>query len=231
MNKPVKLSAIHHAGEKWGGQFIGHAGWRVVQMFRSVETETAAARRAVALCDQSHNGKIRVEGQNAGQLLQADELAINAGKKTDHGHIYRLRPDLFFLHIEPGSEGGTPIVTAEDVALTLAQQAQTLPALITVTDITHGHAELWLVGPHSGALLSRLCGLDFHDSQFRNGAAKQSRVAKTTQLIIRRDRGNLPAYGVIGARSLGAYLWQTMMQAGDDFGIQPMGQAALEQLQ
>ena len=55
-------------------------------------------------------------------------------------------------------------------------------------------------------------------------------MAKTAQLIIRRDRNELPAYAVIGARSFGTYLWQTILEAGADLGLEPMGQAALNQL-
>ncbi len=230
MNKPVKLSAIHHAEEKWQGQFMAQLGWQVVQMFSSVELETAVARQSVAVCEQSHNGKIRVEGPSAGRLLHVGELAVHAGQQTKHGHVYRLRPDLYFVHIGVKSDGHTPALNVDEVALTLAQDAQTNPDLITVTDVTHGLAELWLVGPRSAELLSRLCGLDFHNSRFPNGAAKQSSVAKTAQLIIRHDQGDVPAYALIGPRSLGAYLWQTIMQAGSDLAVQPIGQAALEQL-
>jgi sarcosine oxidase subunit alpha len=213
MTQPVKLSPIQQFAEKWQGQFVMQEGWQVVQMYRSLEAETAVAQQSIALCDQSHNSKIRVEGQTAGQLLQADELAINAGKQLDDGYVYRLRRELFFVH----------------TAVPPIQHTTT--DLITITDVTHGNAELWLVGPRSAELLSRLCGLDFHDSQFPNHTAKQSSLAKTTQLIIRRDVSKLPAYGIIGTRSLGMYLWPTLMQAGRDLGIEPIGLAAFNQLQ
>jgi heterotetrameric sarcosine oxidase gamma subunit len=177
---------------------------------------------SVALCDQSHNGKIRIEGQTAGVMLDADELAIGAGKAVDDGWICRLRQDLFFVTTGAG--------VVADVAVPLTQQAPNHPDLITVTDVTHGNAELWLIGPNSAELLSRLCGLDFHDSQFSNGTAKQSSVAKTSQLIIRCDLKDVPAYALIGSRSLAAYLWQTIMEAGQDLGIQPIGLAALRPL-
>jgi heterotetrameric sarcosine oxidase gamma subunit len=96
--------------------------------------------------------------------------------------------------------------------------------------MTHGRAELRLIGPASAELLSRLCGLDFHPSAFPNLTARQSSLAKTTQLIIREDIGALPAYSLVGARSLGAYLWLAIMQAGRDLDIGPLGQAALDRV-
>ena len=180
------------------------------------------ARQAVALCDQSHNGKIRVEGQTAAEFLQASDLAINQGKHTAIGSVYRLRQDLLFISTQPD--------TVREIVADLVKMGNGREDLITITDVTHGHAELWLVGPKSAELLSRLCGLDFHESQFPDGTAKQGSVAKTAQLIIRRDCAQLPAYAIIGARSFGTYLWQTILEAGADLGLEPMGQAALEQL-
>jgi heterotetrameric sarcosine oxidase gamma subunit len=116
-----------------------------------------------------------------------------------------------------------------DTQASLAQQAKDSPGLITVTDMTYGQAELWLIGPKSVAVLSRICGLDFHDSHFPNGAAKQASAAKTNQIIIRRDLGEVPAYMLIGPRSLAAYLWNSIMKAGQDLGILPVTTSTLEE--
>ena len=88
-----------------------------------------------------------------------------------------------------------------------------------------------MIGPASQELLSKVCGLDFHPSVFPNETAKQSSLAKTTQLIIRRDIGKLPAFSIIGAQSLGPYVWDTPMEAGREFGIVPIGRAALAALE
>lgn len=205
-----KHTPIYEIAKKLDAEFAELDGWQVAHRFGQ-----AADMESVALSDQSHNGKIRIEGRTAGMMLDADELAVGAGKAVKYGRIYRLRRDLFFVTTEAG--------TVADVAGSLTTLAADQPDLITVTDVTHGNAELWLIGPQSTELLSRLCGLDFHDSQFPNGTAKQSSVAKTTQLIIRRDLGDVPAYAIIGGRSLAAYLWQTILEAGQDLGIQPIG--------
>ncbi len=212
----MKLSPIYEIAKQLNAEFVEQAGWQVAQNLGKV-----ASIESVALCDQSHNGKIRIEGQTAGAMLDADELAIGASKAVEYGLIYRLRQDLFFVSVAGYSE---------ETAVTFTNQAANSPDLITVTDMTHGSPELWLIGPNSAELLSRLCGLDFHDSQFPNGTAKQSSVAKTSQLIIRHDLGETPAYTLIGGRSFAAYLWQTILDAGQDLGIQPIGSAVLESL-
>ncbi|MCP4422217.1 MAG: aminomethyl transferase family protein [Chloroflexi bacterium] len=219
----IMHTPIYEIAKRENAQFDDLQGWQVVKSFASIEQETAVSRTHVTLSDQSHNGRIRIEGQTAGAMLRADELAIGESKAVAYGHLYRLRRDLFFVRTAAGDVGET--------AVNLSQQASDSPELITVTNITHGNAELWLVGPKSAELLSRLCGLNFDDSQFSDGVAKQSSVAKTTQIIIRHDLEGLPVYALIGGRSLAAYLWQTIMQAGQDLGIQPIGFAALGQLE
>jgi sarcosine oxidase gamma subunit len=77
----------------------------------------------------------------------------------------------------------------------------------------------------SAELLGRLCALDFHPGQFPDSSARQTSVAKTTQLIIRDDLddGRVLSYSVVGARSLGAYLWEAILDSGRDLDIRPLG--------
>lgn len=222
MTTPVKRSPIHYAEEKWQGLFIEQAGWQVVQLYSSIEKETAVIRQGLALCDQSHRGKVLVEGARAGELLSVAGVTVGAGQITALGRVYCLRPDLFFITTSTGGEAAA--------LAGLEKAGDGRDDLVTITDVTHGRAELWVVGSHGRRLLSRLCGLDFHDSQFPAGTAKQSSLAKTSQLIIRHDVADVPAYALIGPRSLGAYLWQTIMETGDDLGLEPLGQAVLDQV-
>jgi heterotetrameric sarcosine oxidase gamma subunit len=138
-------------------------------------------------------------------------LAINQGAVIPDGVVYRLRQDLFLLNTAVAGE------TAVHANLEEAIQAQVV--FVTVTDGTHGRFQFQLRGERSPVLLSRVCGLDFHDSQFPNLTAKQSSVAKTAQIIMRQDVDEVRAYFLLGARSLAVYVWQTLQQAGQDLGL------------
>ncbi len=219
----TKFSPIYEIAKQMGAKFIDQGNWQVAERFGAVEQETAVAQQSVAISDQTGNGRIRIEGNSAGKMLEGDGLAIGASQEMAYGNLYRLRQDLFFVCTEMGMN--------EETAVQLNKQAQNSNDLITVTDVSHGTAELWLVGPQSPDLLSRLCGLDFHDNQFPNKTAKQSSVAKTKQLIIRQDMENSTAYALIGSRSLAAYLWETILEAGKDLGIQAIGMTAFAVLQ
>ena len=184
------------------------------------------ARQGVVLADLSARGKLQVEGETSDRLLEAlwnvPNLPVGQGADIAAGQIYRLRADRYYI--------STPSGVEEGALRSLMNATQSADGLITVTDLTHGRTELYLLGPASADLLSRLCGLDFHPAAFPNLTAKSSSVAKTTQLIIHRDLAGLPGFALIGAASLGAYLWETISQAGSDLGVTPMGQSALDNL-
>lgn len=228
---PAKLTPIHDTARELGAYFVDLAGWQVPQVFSSAEEEVTVARRSVALVDGSASGKIVVEGLPAEAVLQATwaipSLAIGQGVFLDSKYVFRLRDDQFFIHLDAGTEA--------EVVKTLTEEVEKSGELVVVNDITHGRADLLLVGPRSTQLLSRLCNLDFHPNQFPDLGAKQSSVAKTHQLILRKDLKppdgpSILAYSLIGARSLAAYLWQTILEAGHDLDLAPIGWSALERL-
>ncbi len=219
---PIKLTPLYSTAQHMGATFTEQRGWRIPEVYTTPEAEIAAAQGDLALADETPNGKLLLEGDQAESVLMdafdLDALKINEG----HDGIYRLRNDLFFISTPPGRE-----VSARKKLRTASTASE---QFVTVTDITHGRAEIRVIGPDSRKLLSKVCGLDFQPSAFPNETAKQSSLAKTTQLIIRRDIGELSAFSIIGSQSLGPYVWDTLMEAGREFGIVPIGTAALAAL-
>ena len=221
----VKLTPLHRLTRDQGAQFVDQKDWSVPEVFGSREDEVAASREGVMLADETPNGKLLVEGTDGaavlGRTFSLSELEIGSGALTEQVCVYRLRQDLFFIHTPPGAEQETRRQI----------RSGTKESFVTCTDITHGRTEIRVVGPASRDLLSKVCGLDFADGAFPNGAAWQSSVAKTTQLIIRRDIGKLPGFSLIGGRSSGAYLWEVLIEAGRDWETGPIGLAALVSLE
>ena len=226
-NLPIKLTPLHSVSQQCNAQLIEHQGWKISQVYTTLEEELEAARQRVAIADVSPNGKIMVQGNQAHAFLTATldlpTITINAGTSVMDVKIYRLRNDIFFISTLPGKE--------EIIIENLMAATQESNQFITITDVTHGRSEIMIVGPDSQELLSKLCGLDFHPSVFPDMTAKQSSFAKTIQLIIRRDIIGLTAFSVIGARSLGEYLWHTIIEAGYEWDITLIGQLALNTLQ
>jgi heterotetrameric sarcosine oxidase gamma subunit len=222
-----KETASYTSAQSEGATFTEEAGWLVPQQFGDGEAARQIARQGVALADRSAWGRVTIAGAGSEGLVRriwnATALPVNRGEAVAAGYVYRLRHDRYFLSTPPGR--------AADAIIMVEGAVAAADGLITVTDQSHGQAELWLVGPMASTLLGRLCGLDFHPTQFPNLCARESSVAKTKQLIVRRDVGAVHAYALIGARSLGAYLWQTIITAGQGLPFALLGEAPLRQLE
>ncbi len=218
---PVKLSPLHETARNLGARFEKTSGWQVPDVYSTLEAETAAAVRGVALADETANGKLLVEGAEAKTVWGSPDVEIGRGLAADSHRAYRLRDDCFFVSTPPG--GDIP------VRRTLMERASA--RFVSVTNLTHARSEIRVMGTSASTLMSRVCGLDFTGGAFPDGAAKQTSVARTTQLVIRRDIDDLPAYSVLGARSLAAYLWDILMEAGADLQIAPVGRGAVRALE
>jgi sarcosine oxidase subunit alpha len=228
MSLPHKVTALHATTERLGARYVDHmGGWRFPGGYATVEDEIAAIRAGCGLADVTPHGKLQIEGDAAHAALAAafDHApeAIHSGRRVPAGYLFRLRPDLFYLSTPPGRES--------DAASQIEAAVAGLGLFVTVTDVTHGLADLCLIGPNSALVLSHLCGLDFRDAAFPNLAGQHSSVAKTRQLIRRRDFGPLPSYSLAGDQSLAAYLWEALTTAGREYGLRPVGVQALAALE
>ncbi len=217
----MKLSPLHETARDLGAQFAESSGWRIPEAYSAPDAEISAAGRGVALADETANGKLRVEGRDAETVWALPDVEIGAGVAVDSEWVYRLRGDCFFVSTSPG----------RDIAVRRTLVDRASGRFVTVTNLTHAWSEIRVLGPSAPSLMSRVCGLDFTAAAFPDGAAKQTSVARTTQLVIRRDAAELPAFSVLGARSLAAYLWEILMEAGADLQIAPVGLDAIRALE
>ena len=162
------------------------------------------------LADDSHRGKVLIHGRAVDRAMAALGIeaptAVGQSARAGDVAVYRLRADQLFINTAPGGEEGL-------LAALVGANSGDGGDMVTVTDVTHGRAQLRLSGRRAAELLSHLCAMDFHPDHFPNGAARQTSVAKTTQLVIRDDVDGVPSYWLVGARSLGAYLWATIQEA------------------
>ncbi len=224
---PIKLTPLYVTTQNHGAEFVEPGGWRLAKSYGPLEQELVTARERVGLADVSPHGKLFIEGASVLEAVRATFASapenVGSGLKVEAGHLYRLRPDQFYLSTPVGGEAQA---NAQLEAVIAAHNL-----FVTVTNQTHGLADLRLIGPASRAVLSKVCGLNLADEVFPNLSVRQTSMAKIKQMIVRRDFGSLPTFTLIGAQSLAAYLWNVILGAGHEFGIAPIGVAALRELE
>jgi len=227
VHTPLAVTPVLERLKELGGDMVDEGGWRVAQSISSADEEVDRARWAVGLVDESARGKLLIQGVEAEEMaaaafdLTAPAIERGVALAGVGGMLYRLRQDLFLACTPPGGQK-IPTGLLEDALR---------DRFVTLTDITHGRSEFRLIGPRAATVMSKVCGLDFHPSRFGDGTARQTSVAKTPQLVVRRDAGGgLPAYALLGGRPLGRYLWDTLLEAGEELDIAPIGQEAVTRL-
>ncbi len=94
---------------------------------------------------------------------------------------------------------------------------------MSVIDHTHSRALFRLTGTGSTSVLEKLCSLDWSDPMTPDGAAASAPVAGVTCDLVRDDVDGAPSYLIACDRSYGQYLFDALLDAGDelDIGVAP----------
>lgn len=87
-------------------------------------------------------------------------------------------------------------------------------------DLTHVRAVFRLSGDAARPVLEKLCALDLADDMFPSGAAGRTLVAGVIAELVREDRAGIPSYLLVPSRSFGAFLWDAVVDAGAEFGME-----------
>jgi heterotetrameric sarcosine oxidase gamma subunit len=158
---------------------------------------------------------ILIQGAGVDTLDQiASKLPAQPGEVIDTGEglLARLTPAELYLF---GKLPAAKLPSAADLSDSLLQTT----GLAQATDLTHGTAALRLGGSAAAEALSKICGLDFQESSFPNMQVRQTSAAKIKTLILRCDDKHGPVYHLHVNRPFGQYFWDTLWDAGQEFGI------------
>ncbi len=182
--------------------------------FRSpIPPPTATAEGALRVSDLSGVPVILIQGE-AGAALTEQFTAIPSkpGQVVDAGEgcLARLTPQELYL-FGKSTEARLPSVAEVEAAFG--------EAFAHATDLTHGQAVVKLSGADAAQVLSKICGLDFHETVFPSGQVKQTSAAKIKTLIVRWDEAGQPTYYLHVSRPFGQYFWEIVWDAGQEFGI------------
>ena len=90
---------------------------------------------------------------------------------------------------------------------------------VTALDWTHGRALFLVTGTDASRMLEKVCSLDWSDAMTPDGAVASASVAKVTCDIARYDGDSAPTYMIFCDRSFGQYLFDALIDAGDEFGL------------
>jgi len=185
------------------------AGW---------EVEGARSASPLTLADLSALAKTLVRAPARGAMASALEVPFGRAARDASGALVTGSGPGEWTIIGPLGEGLPQRARLEAVAAGRAGGE-----LITVLDVTHGRALVRLTGPAAPDLLAKVCAIDLADHRTPNGTALRTSVAKLTTDLVRDDQEAVPSYLLHCERSYGQYLFEALLDAGAEFGIEADG--------
>jgi heterotetrameric sarcosine oxidase gamma subunit len=176
-----------------------------------------SARRSAAdlkIIDCTPLAKVLVLASTEGELARA--LRVPFGRAARDAYetlVVGSGPGEWLLLAEPGTSA----------AVTQRVEEVKGERLVSVFDATHARALVRITGARTPDLLAKVCAIDLADEVTPNGAAFRSSVAKLETDVVRDDSGGSRSYLLHCERSSGQYLFDALIDAGHEFGIEVDG--------
>ncbi|MFN8445547.1 MAG: glycine cleavage system aminomethyltransferase GcvT [Caldilineaceae bacterium] len=217
-----------------GGRMVEFAGYELpVQYPTGPMVEHNAVRTAAGLFDIDHMGQVEVSGPDADAFLQllqphnvdqlqpADAhysyLLYEDGTFVDDIFLYKL-PERWMVAINASNR-------AKDVSW---MHSQALDFDVTIEDISDKTCMLALQGPAAEATLQKLADTDL--GQVRTRTSIATTLDGTPALLGRTGYTGEDGFELYFPSERAAQLWDTLLEAGKEFGVLPCGLAARDSL-
>jgi aminomethyltransferase len=227
--KKTALYDIHAAA---GGKLVEFAGYYMPIQYRGIIEEHRRVRTTVGLFDVSHMGEFIVKGPNAEAFLQkitindVSKLAVKQvqysamcyedGGIVDDLLIYRF-PEHYLM-----------VVNAANLDKDWAWANRHLIDGVTLTNESDAFALLALQGPMAQKTLQKLTALDLNQLEYY--WLDEAEAAGVKMMISRTGYTGELGYELMFENQHAVKVWQAVMAAGAEFGIEPIGLGARDTL-
>lgn len=226
--------------QKYQAKIVDFHGWALPVQFGGIIQEHLTVRRKVGLFDVSHMGEFLVEGPDAPSFLDImftnristakpgvvrySPMCYENGGTVDDLLIYRLAETKFFLV----SNASNTSKVWEWLNQNIHQPG--VDYKVAITDITLSTAQLAIQGPQSAIVLEKVAAapdqLQLKYYQFRD----QVLLAGIPVRLSRTGYTGEDGFEIYLPTDQAGLLWEELMNAGMDSGIEPIGLGARDTL-
>jgi heterotetrameric sarcosine oxidase gamma subunit len=227
MNQPYKLTPTHAWHAQNGAQTSVVDGWVRVLGYGDQKGEIQATNSDVGICDVSPLSKIDIQGKRSGALIEdlagiplpdiggSASLMLRGCSKP--AYVARLQSEKYLVLTVAGLR--------EQLYSCLVNEARENDC-VHPTDVTSAYAALQLAGPKAAPLLKKLVSAPV--DQIRTGHCVQTSTARVWSLVIHHESRQGSSWLVLVSRDFGEYVWETILESGQEFGIRPFGMSAAQ---
>jgi 4-methylaminobutanoate oxidase (formaldehyde-forming) len=251
--RPLRRSPLYDRLAAKGARFGSKMGWERANYFAApgeadhgytfdrpawlerCREEQRAARRRVAIFDQTSFAKLAVRGRDAAVLLQrlcANDVDVAPGRI-----VYTA-----MLNGSGGIESDCTVIrTAADAFLIVTGSAQGArdadwirrhigDAFVTLDDVTSAWAVVSVMGPEAAPLLARISADGFGDAAFPPGLTREVDAGLARVRAVRMSYVGGPGFELYIPVETAAHVYDELVAAGAEFGLRDGGYYAIDAL-
>ncbi len=230
----MKNIQLQHTHEALGAKILPFAGYHMPIQYEGVNAEHQTVRTAVGVFDVSHMGEFLLEGPNALALIQKvcsnDASKLNIGDAqysclpnttggiVDDLLVYRIKEETYLL-----------VVNASNIEKDWNWIVSENNSDVAMTNLSDSYSLLAIQGPKAAKAMQSLSSVDLSAIPFYS--FKIGDFAGIQHVII-------SATGYTGSGGFEIYckneevaqIWDKVFEAGEEYGIKPIGLAARDTL-
>lgn len=215
---------------------VDFGGWEMPVQFTGIKDEHHATREKAGLFDVSHMGEILVEGSDSENFLQklltndVSKLSINQAQYTmmcyEHGGtvddliVYKLDEQKYLL-----------VVNAANTEKDFEWVQKHVEDSVEVSNVSNQFVQLALQGPKAETILQKLTDENLSDIKFfRFKQDVAFKGVNHTAIVSRTGYTGEDGFEIYIDQESGIELWNAILEAGEEFGVTPVGLGARDTL-
>jgi len=231
--KHTPLTALHEAA---GARLVDFSGYLMPVQYDAIMEEVVRVRTKVGLFDLCHMGRCRITGTRAVEAAQflvhvnVHTMKVGAirysffaredGTTMDDVLVYKEEDSVFFC-INAGNRE-RDLVWMREVAARYDCE---------VEDLSEELAMIALQGPASLEVIAPLMGIDSTElNEMKYYSFRQGQVGGVPAMISRTGYTGEDGFEIYFDADMAEDLWQSILEAGESFGLTPIGLAARDTL-
>lgn len=231
----MKQTALTHVHRSLGARLIEFGGYEMPVQYASIIDEHKAVRRSVGVFDVSHMGEFFVEGPDALSLVQLvtvnDASKLSPGKAQYSAMCYPDGGIVDDLLVYRYDHSYMLVVNASNIARDFDWIVSHMAGLnVVVRDESDKWSLLAVQGPRSLDTLQKLTATDLSSIEYY--AFVVGDVAGVPMTISRTGYTGELGFELYfdSGRETGEKIWNSLMDAGKEFGMTPVGLGARDTL-
>ncbi len=228
----TKQTFLHDKHVKLGARMVDFAGWHMPVQYSTIIDEHKTVRESVGIFDVSHMGEVIVQGEDAlpylNKIVPQDisklvdskavycQLTNKQGGLIDDLIIYKLEDKKYLI-----------IANASRIDEDLNWMVRNKPGFdVQIINESHNYSLLAVQGPKACDLMRSLGVTDLP----KFFSIKRGELFNINVWISRTGYTGEDGVEILVRNEFSEYLWDKLLEAGQAFGIKPIGLGARDTL-